>query len=231
MLRRYPDSVIKHPFLVKAPEPRHFVTDHCANCLTPLPEDVRTLWCSTWCNDVNQKVRYWRRVQRDGRIDLPDIRSQIEMNIGFLLIGGYRALGRRPSADTRKEVLERDNGRCQSCGKPGTDVDHIEGSSDDPSNLQLLCGSCHREKTFQAMTPADDKSHALVFALNLSRVIPEEPRLLADDEEAWPDLWRKLTAERKARFEESLHAIGVTIPRKHLPRLQLIAPDADLARQ
>lgn len=221
-----------HAFLVQAPEPRYFVADHCANCLTPLPEDVKTLWCSTWCNDINAKVRYWRGAQRDGRIELPDIRFQIQMNMAFLLIGGYGALGRRPSPETRRKVIERDEGRCQSCGKPGSDLDHVDGNSDDPSNLQMLCGPCHRVKTSEAMQPADDESRALILALNLSRVMPEEPQLLADDEEAWADLWRKLTNERKARFEESLLAVGFTIPRKHLSRLQLIAArDTYLAKQ
>lgn len=221
-----------HPFLVQTPEPRFFVADHCANCLTLLPEDVKGLWCSTWCNDINTKVRYWRAVQRDGRIDDLDIRFQIQMNMAFLLIGGYRALGRRPSAETRKKVVERDEGLCQSCGKPGSDLDHIDGSSDDPSNLQMLCGDCHRAKTAEALEPADDESRALILALNLSRVMPDEPRLLADDEEAWAGLWQKIRSERKTRFEESLLAVGFPIPRRHLSRLQLIAArDAHVAKQ
>ncbi|TFD68439.1 HNH endonuclease [Cryobacterium gelidum] len=145
------------------------------------------------------------------------------MDMAFLLIGGYRALGRRPSSETRRKVIERDEGRCQSCGKLGSDLDHVDGSSDDPSNLQLLCGPCHRVKTSEAMKPADDESRALILVLSLSRVMPDEPVLLADDEEAWADQWRKLTNERKARFEESLLAVGFIIPSKHLSRLQLIA--------
>jgi hypothetical protein len=221
-----------HPFLVQTPEPRYFEADHCANCLAPLPEDVTGLWCSTWCTDVNAKVRYWRAVQRDGRIDDPDIQFQIQMNVAFLLIGGYRALGRRPSAETRKKVVERDGGRCQSCGKPGSDLDHIDGNSDDPSNLQMLCGPCHRAKTAESLRPADDESRALILALNLGRVIPDEPQLLADDENAWAGLWHELKRERKVRFEESLLAVGYRVPRRHLSRLQLVAArDAYVAAQ
>lgn len=219
--------MIEHPFLVKTPEPLYFVEDHCANCLTPLTEDIIGLWCSSWCNDVNAKVRYWRKVERDGRIEDPIIRDQLRMNLAFLLIGGYRALGRRPSAAVRKEVIERDNGRCRSCGKPATDLDHIDGNSDDPSNLQMLCRRCHRDKTLAALSAGNEvdvESRALLIALAVSRVNPNQPRLLADDETQWEGIWSGLKADRKMRFTDSLRAIGFDHPRAtKLSRLQLLA--------
>lgn len=40
---------------------------------------------------------------------------------------------------------------CVRCGRPGRDVDHRIprrlGGGDDESNLQTLCGSCHKSKT------------------------------------------------------------------------------------
>lgn len=40
---------------------------------------------------------------------------------------------------------------CAWCGKPTTDVDHViprsRGGSDSDSNLQPLCGRCHKQKT------------------------------------------------------------------------------------
>ena len=40
---------------------------------------------------------------------------------------------------------------CVMCGRPATDIDHIlprrRGGTDDPSNLQSLCASCHARKT------------------------------------------------------------------------------------
>ena len=57
----------------------------------------------------------------------------------------------------RAEVLKRDEGLCQPClfgqmrPTPATEVDHIvpkaQGGTDDPSNLQSICTSCHRAKT------------------------------------------------------------------------------------
>lgn len=56
----------------------------------------------------------------------------------------------------RSQVIERDKGLCQSClcvgiVTAGTDVDHIkpktQGGNDTLSNLQLLCSTCHKQKT------------------------------------------------------------------------------------
>jgi 5-methylcytosine-specific restriction protein A len=54
------------------------------------------------------------------------------------------------SAELRARILARDGGLCW-CGEPATDVDHVVprslGGSDEPSNLQSLCGPHHRSKT------------------------------------------------------------------------------------
>ncbi|WP_399335722.1 HNH endonuclease [Varibaculum cambriense] len=48
----------------------------------------------------------------------------------------------------RVEVIQRDHGRCQICGAPGTDVDHIvRGQDHSLSNLRLLCRRCHMRRT------------------------------------------------------------------------------------
>ena len=56
----------------------------------------------------------------------------------------------------RSDILKRDKRLCQQCIKAGrtvmaTDVDHIvpkhRGGTDNPGNLQSLCGDCHRAKS------------------------------------------------------------------------------------
>jgi hypothetical protein len=200
---------MKPPFLVTTPEQRYFVDDHCANCLTKLPDAVVGPYCSTWCAEVSGHVRYLRAVLRDGRIEDPLVRTAIQTKGAFLLIGGYRSLGRTLSSATREEVKKRDAGVCQECGMPGTDMDHIDGSSDALENLQLLCGDCHRAKTAEQMTAATPESAALLQALFVTRVAPDEPRLLADDEMQWAGVWRGLRAARKARFTARLVAAGI----------------------
>jgi len=55
-------------------------------------------------------------------------------------------------AAVRKQALERDNGICQQCGKPGNDVHHLEKRSLSPAkrydlaNLVTLCRVCHGER-------------------------------------------------------------------------------------
>ena len=56
----------------------------------------------------------------------------------------------------RENIKRRDCGICQSCGRIGTEVDHIvplwAGGSDDEINKQLLCDACHDVKTKREAT-------------------------------------------------------------------------------
>lgn len=59
----------------------------------------------------------------------------------------------------RRQVLARDLGMCQKCGKRATDVDHIiplkNRGTNDPWNLQSLCGECHDTKSYGAPKPGN----------------------------------------------------------------------------
>ncbi|MGZ0213315.1 MAG: HNH endonuclease [Actinomycetales bacterium] len=199
------------PFLIAVPSDRHFEDDHCANCLEPIPDDVDALFCSAWCSEIAEAVRYQRRVFRDGRIERPDVREAVGVRNAFILAGGYRSLARTLTTTTRAEVKTRDGGRCQSCGKTGTEIDHIDGSSADLSNLQLLCSDCHHAKTAENLVPASPEQSDLLKGLFLSRVAPDKPKLLVDDEVEWAKLWRSLKSARKKRFVDRLVDLGVDI--------------------
>lgn len=205
---------MKPPFVIEVPSPRYFLDDHCANCLAELPLDIQGLYCSTWCQEIAAQVRYVRRVFRDGRRDDPDVQLAIQTKNAFLVVGGYRSLGRKLTTRIRTEIRLRDQGRCQQCSKPGVEVDHIAGNSDDPTNLQLLCLDCHHAKTAENMVPASDESRALISGMMVTRVMPDEPQLLADDGVNWNGQWRKLQAARKGRFQAMLRAEGVRIKSK-----------------
>lgn len=56
----------------------------------------------------------------------------------------------------RLQVIRRDKGLCQPCYRANRitayrDVDHIipkeQGGTDNPDNLQCICGNCHKAKT------------------------------------------------------------------------------------
>jgi 5-methylcytosine-specific restriction endonuclease McrA len=208
--------------LAAASAPRTLVDDHCANCLQPLPDDVRGLFCGTWCKETASLVRYWRGTIRDGRLERdPLVGNAIRTQLAFLLVGGYGALRRRLPGNVRLEVRLRDDDRCQSCGKPGEEIDHINGSSPDLDNLQLLCGECHRTKTAKNMRPAGKEEVELIRALFELRVVPDEPRLLADDESAWQHVWRGLEKDRKERFRDRLLAMGVEVAKLKTRRQML----------
>jgi 5-methylcytosine-specific restriction enzyme A len=54
-------------------------------------------------------------------------------------------------AQLRAKALARDGHRCQKCGAPATEVDHIVplyvGGPNLLANLRSLCQSCHRRVT------------------------------------------------------------------------------------
>jgi len=64
---------------------------------------------------------------------------------------------RRILAHHKTEVLQRQKFKCAKCGTKlvdhpkNYDIDHIkplaDGGKDVPSNMQAICGSCHRQKS------------------------------------------------------------------------------------
>src|SRR5215210_7111741 len=130
------DISLKH--LVTFPFP-------CPNCDQPILEGK--LYCSEICSQEAHFVRYVRRCHQDGRDQQPDVREAIDIKLAMILSGGYPEQERRLTDSIRKAVIERDKGCCQKCGQPGDQIDHIRGNSDDMKNLQLLCRTCHNQKT------------------------------------------------------------------------------------
>ena len=60
-----------------------------------------------------------------------------------------------------------------------------------------------------------------MFMLGYTRVMPDVPILLADDEHVWGGEWRRLQAERKERLEALCRAHGVKVPSQG-SRLKLV---------
>lgn len=181
----------------------------CLNCArhVAMGEQAK-LYCSEACKEEAKAVRYARSCCRDGRIDQPDVREAIQIKLGMVVSGGYPERERQLSLPTRRAVIARDGGRCQKCGQPGTDVDHIKGSSKEMKNLQLLCRSCHNKKTlagFVKIMPGE-KGYAELkkkWRRLISRVTASKPKRFCDDDGHWDTLYPKILLKR----QEALGAI------------------------
>lgn len=181
-----------------------FEPDRCANCFAPLPDDVKHrpwLFCGQLCQDTANTIRYWRKTSRSGKFEAdPDVRYAIGIRLAHMLAGGYNSDARRIPLDVRALVIERDR-VCVECGGPGEEIDHIDGDSSDPDNLQLLCKSCHHVKTAKHLVPASQDQSDRIFALLIERVVPDLPAQLCDDEESWAAIEPRLRAERITRVK------------------------------
>lgn len=187
----------------------------CFNCDgTFAVVDQPKLFCSDGCQQEAAFVRYFRSCKCNGRINQPDVLEALQIRMAHILGGGYKVSERRIPLSVRRAVYERDNRTCQKCGKPGKEVDHIDGSSYDLENLQVLCGDCHNEKTksnFRELTPeveGSDEKMAKINALRL-RTESEKPHRICDDENHWKANQMVIKADmRRAIHNERLVALG-----------------------
>lgn len=179
----------------------------CANCDITLDVRSEGLFCSELCRQTAAFVRYARRKIQQGQVDDPDIAYALQIQMAHLLGGGYPKPERRLPRATREAVFARDQ-VCVSCGAPGVEIDHIEGSSGDLSNLQLLCTECHRVKTRAMLVTAPPEKQEEADALWAGRVRPLMPTRLCDDTDQWPKAWRSLKARRKEHLLKMLAERG-----------------------
>jgi len=172
--------------------------------MVPLPPQIERLFCSELCRQTADLIRYWRGISRDGRIENPDMKTALQTRVALLLAGGYPEQARRLSPAIRQQVWDQDQGRCRQCGRPGQEIDHIDGDSPMLSNLQLLCTPCHQQKTATQMVPASMLHQRMIEKLQRERVVPDEPILLCDDRDQWAVVERQLRKERRQRLLEEL---------------------------
>lgn len=167
------------------------------------------LYCSEYCEQEADFVRYARRVSADGRIDRPDVQEALHIRHALLLGGGYPGRDRQLTIEQRKAAFEVDGGKCRKCGAPATDIDHIGGGPggqvNDLANLQALCKACHGEKTrasFVKITENDPQWDATQRKAEelARRVEARVPERTSDDEVQWPKLWARIRSARRQRL-------------------------------
>ena len=169
----------------------------CANCSSVIRQ--AKMYCSEVCSQEAGWVRYARACRLDGRDQLPDVIEALRIRLALTLGGGYPKLARTLPDSVRRTIIERDQGKCQICGQPGTEIDHISGSSNDPSNLQLLCDSCHNKKTTASFVRITKESHPEAWEKGQwlgRRAAAKEPLQLCDSEQ-WSELQKDLMKKRR----------------------------------
>lgn len=172
----------------------------CLNCGKRLRKPE--LYCSEECKFEAKFVRYFRRCIREKRINDPDIIEALEIRLAHILAGGYPESERSVSPLIRAQVIHKAKGLCQKCGKPGDQIDHIKGSSNNLKNLQLLCRKCHNEKTKGSMVPLTPDSESwlesnLKIDSLMERVYAKKPLEICDDDINWVKEWRSELKKRE----------------------------------
>jgi hypothetical protein len=93
---------------------------------------------------------------------------------------------------------------CQHCGEPFDPADrdrqpsiqHLDGSSNDPSNLEAWCFRCNTQDALAKLQPTTDTARLALARAIKARWQAAEPVRACDDPRTWPSLWRQLARER-----------------------------------
>lgn len=176
----------------------------CPNCDGPTRNE--TLFCLELCKQEASFVRYYRARAAEGRLEQADIKSAIEMKLAHIVGGGYPEQAREVPRRIRAAVIDFSKGKCYSCGGPGSEVDHIKGSSSALSNLQYLCRGCHDKKTRAGFKKMRRDTHPEEFATMdrlLERGRSKEPLRVCDRPD-WDDLRRQIERAKKDGPQQSL---------------------------
>jgi 5-methylcytosine-specific restriction endonuclease McrA len=168
----------------------------CPNCNQQFScRSFQRIYCSLRCHDEAKAVRYGRRKHKQYCNDLPDdIAYALQTKIQHALAGGYDAWARHIPPSTRRMIWARDSNDCQNCGRPAREIDHINGSSNDPSNLRLLCQDCHHQITAAHLRPITDPAMNARRVWLLVRISSATPLRVCDADD-WAQRWREWVHE------------------------------------
>ncbi len=190
---------------------------NCGNVLDTPTRQAGKLFCSEKCQQTASVVRYGRSAKRDGRITLTDVQEAIRMKISQIISGGYPEQSRRLSPEQREFIFQRDGRVCTCteqhtlsaeqhfngvvhegrCTAEATTIDHISGSSSDPSNLRAMCKPCNMARFYDHAKPAGPEQQAEANAIR-ARINAELPTRIADDDQQWATVWRDMSRKQKA---------------------------------
>ena len=160
------------------------------------------LYCSDRCRQILKLVHYGRRVARDDRDDDPLVNEALQIRMAWILAGGYPERDRAVPQDVRATVFARDGGRCQICGQPAAQIDHINGNSADPGNLRALCAACNMAEAQRHLRPVNDEDSRVVEQL-MARTLDDDPLFERDDDVRWDKRYRSMKADQRVRMRRA----------------------------
>ncbi|WP_177212707.1 HNH endonuclease [Geodermatophilus ruber] len=177
------------------PTPSRYLLS-CANCGHDFETGARAApYCSLRCHDVAKAVRDTRgRLRRDPHAFRDGVPYECRIKIAHALVGGYQSARRAIPPPVRGAVKARDRERCMLCGALGTEIDHINGDSNEAVNLRLLCAPHHREITEQRLRPITDPATKHEYDAILHRALRTRPERPCDAER-WD--WRAWSLENR----------------------------------
>lgn len=187
-----------------------FVAGLCCNCGSPNVTINAPLYCSQVCKESASFVRYARARHSDGSDQRPDVVEGILVRLAFVLQGIDPAREPRVPEEFRMIMLKKADGQCEKCGDsfdldPFTrnldripKIHHLDGGSNNDSNLRAWCGKCKREDAESRFLPVEEGSLQDPYSRDLElRALSEVPLLICDDERQWKVIWRQLSKEAK----------------------------------
>ena len=183
----------------------------CVNCDKELSfvQDMNgDLFCSKLCQYTAETIRYARRSVKNGKYYAdPTVRDAIDIRIGAFISNKqrYPYEERKLTPEQREAIFARDNYTCQingpGCTIEATGIDHINGSSSDPSNLRAACNTCNMGR-LKRVTASPEQ--AKIIRAMWERINSPEPMRECDDDVVWENIWRDRKSERKRMFWASL---------------------------
>lgn len=183
----------------------------CLSCDREVPLYLTgdVCFCSAFCQETAAAIRYARGATSHGRRRPwdPLIARTMDDRIAFATGAGFPE--RRGTLDpaARARLVARDRGTCRRCGRPGTDVAHVDGRSRADTNLELLCRACHEAHAASRLRPIARRRvgakrgeglHEAVAEVIATRIRAEPPLRVCDDEETWHLRYRDINGRRRA---------------------------------
>jgi hypothetical protein len=166
-----------------------------------------SLYCHDLCKQKADVVRYTRGSIDDGRIHQVDVQEAVGTKLLMVTGGGYPARERIVPKAVREAIFERDRHVCVLCGAAATEIDHIRGNSNDPTNLRAVCRTCNIREAFENSRKVNKHEEPelyatlqAIFVEIASRIAAPLPLRACDDHDEWNEIQKALMSQRRARF-------------------------------